>query len=88
MDDPVIWKYVVKPYQKVKMPLYAELLSVGVQGTDVVVWAAVHPGQEMGARQIEVVPTGGMMPTLAKAHLGTVQFPSGLVFHIFDGGYA
>jgi hypothetical protein len=88
MDEvPVIWKFVVNPWLPVEMPLDADLLSVGTQGDELVMWAAINPNRPTRSRRIHVVPTGGHMPTLARTYVGTAQFDNGLVMHVFDGGY-
>ena len=75
-----------------KMPAYAEILSVGRQGTASVLWASVETEQPMVARHFLVLPTGVGHDALTKAcarFLGTVQTEDNgyfFVVHIFDRG--
>lgn len=81
-----IWKFVLRPDQPVTMPKKSRLLSVGVQGEDIVLWAQVESTASQVKRDIVVVPTGDNATTVASyPFVGTVQL-HGLVFHVFDGG--
>lgn len=91
-DSPTVWKAVIpQPTDTgrawVDLPQDAELLSVGVQGFDLVVWAKVDPGHPVGGRRLIVVNTGQEIsgfPVDAK-FLGTVTTPGGVVWHVWDG---
>jgi hypothetical protein len=87
-----VYKYTLQPrrVQHLLMPAGARLLSVGAQGEDVVLWAAVTVDEStLSQREVVVVATGEAM-TIHEQRLrfvGTVQRPNGLVFHVFDGGW-
>lgn len=80
----------------VTMPVGAKILSVGEQGSKLVLWAEVFLDGRTKDRLIRVVGTGWNLddidPDCKYPHLGTflgtVQFRdgSGLVFHVFDLG--
>ena len=93
----VIYKYTVRvPFafvgeSSMEMPKGAEILSVGVQGNDIVVWARVDDEAEHVHRVVRVLGTGWhhlQTPEVSK-YIGTVQFVEEgqpLVFHLFDMG--
>jgi hypothetical protein len=84
----VIWKYSLdEHFQEVEIPLAGKVIHVGQQGGAPTIWAIVDPEQQSHVRRFYVVATGGVVPTPAVYH-GTVQMPSGLVWHIFEGGHA
>jgi hypothetical protein len=84
-----IWKYPLihtSLPQEIKVPVGADLLSVGEQDGDIVLWAAVDPDCEPTAtRQITIVGTGKTIPDGILRFIGTVQKQSGTVYHIFEG---
>lgn len=88
----VIFKYPLAPNGRTSMPANAQILSVGVQGENVVCWARVDPTAPLVRRRLVAVPTGSAAPDATHNFCGTVQFTDrdkveyGLVFHIFDGG--
>lgn len=73
----------IEDYPEVQMPLAAELLHVGEQNGDLVVWARVNPSLPIVTRRFCV--TGHVDLGI---HVGTVQMRdtlrNGLVFHVFD----
>lgn len=84
-----IWKYELKiaDEQTIRMPIGATILSVGLQGGLLVMWAKVDPAK-WGAgraedRTIYVMGTGNPFDEDAKQFIGTVQMPNGLVWHVF-----
>lgn len=90
-ENPLtIWKFVINPFTRTEMPLDAEILYVGEQGTDVCVWALVDPSiARTEHRAINAYGTGHTVPANPGKYLGSVQLTNGhnngLVFHLFDG---
>ncbi len=86
---PVIWKFTLRPWSIfVDLPKGAEVLSVGAQGPDVVVWAMINPDALRVKRKLAALPTGQPVPPALREtrFVGTAQMDDGLVFHVFDGG--
>jgi hypothetical protein len=79
-----IWKFHIEG-ERATTPLGSKILSVGQQAGRLVVWALVdtlEPGFE--EHVFNVVSTGDMRtPAELGEFLGTVQFPSGFVQHVF-----
>ena len=79
-----VHKYVIPPNnQGVIMYNHAEVLSVGSQGSDVVIWVKENPDNVQVVRNIMGVMTGDMVDPAHKYH-GTVQLPNGIVVHVFE----
>jgi hypothetical protein len=86
----VVWKYrtlIVPGGHPLPLPVGARVLSAGVQGDDVVVWALVDP-QEMETRcqRVHVVGTGHPITTKDPGRLRfiqTVAYPGEEWFHVF-----
>jgi hypothetical protein len=100
-DERAIWKYAAQPDGFiVEMPQGAEIVSVGLQDPDVrfapvgdvgkvfVFWAIVDPRNGKVNRKFRTVGTGHpyFIDDDVYKFVGTVQFPDGLVFHLFDLG--
>lgn len=82
----VIFKYAVNPYTETMLPVGAEILSVGEQDGQIVLWAIVDSTvSQFVGRRIYTVPTGTHNIPENGNFLGTVQMKSGLVFHFFEG---
>jgi hypothetical protein len=82
-----IWKFLLEVTDRagVLMPQGAEILHVGVQGTNIYVWAKIDTKATTSMRWFYVVGTGHDMPLKAGQYLGTVHLRNGaLVFHIFE----
>lgn len=91
----VVFKYIVpvpSPFMQdsaITMPKGAQILSVGAQGNDIVIWARVDPEAEKVHRIVKILGTGWAhcdAPDVSK-FIGTVQFVENgrpLVFHLFD----
>lgn len=80
-----IWKFPIEltfEMQLIELPKPARILSAGVQGNDIVIWAVVDPEAEPQNRLVQVVPTGGRVPADA-TFLNTV-FMGAFVFHVFE----
>lgn len=82
----VIFKYPLNHGDYPQLPAGAQPISVGCQGSTLVLWALVNPGAELRTRRIRIFGTGHECDTVAGRFLGTVQMPSGLVWHVFDCG--
>lgn len=84
-----IWKYTLEePVNNFRMPQGARVLSAAARNSDVCIWVLADPDQELVERRILAAPTGARLPTdvCTAIFIGTVMHPSGLVWHIFDGG--
>jgi len=87
-----IWKSPLEntPVQVIKMPRGAKILSVGLQVSPSPpferphVWYLCHPDTPLEDRIIGACVTGGDGPDVKHAFLGTLQFKSGYVLHIFE----
>lgn len=83
-----VWKFEV-PLNDfiVRMPRDARILSAGVQGQTIMVWAIVDPSNEQVSRRIPVYGTGHEISEGDKdLPLISTVFMGSLVFHVFDGG--
>ncbi|WP_269581880.1 DUF7352 domain-containing protein [Roseibium sp. Sym1] len=82
-----IWKFTISPTDEVsiQMPEGATVLSAGVQGETMCLWAQVNPEKKTVVRRFYVVGTGHLMPIGSLRFIDTVQMMNGaLVFHIFE----
>jgi hypothetical protein len=72
---------------KVDMPFGAEVVSAGVQGDDIFLWAEVNPKETIGTvRFFEVFGTGHPIPVdmgIERRFIQTV-FMGWMVFHIYE----
>jgi hypothetical protein len=85
----LIWKFELPPWSIfIDIPQGATLLSAGIQGDDIVVWARCNPNAPKVSRMVAAHPTGVPFPPAYDdaEFLATVQMADGLVFHVFDGG--
>jgi len=83
-----IFKYVLPQVDEVRvsMPVFAEVLSVGVQNNEICVWALVDPKIPSLLRTFRIAGTGHPTQDPDKwKFLGTVHLYGGaLVFHVFQ----
>jgi hypothetical protein len=89
-----VYKYVIPPAAMdtglfMEFPENAELLSVGEQNPDVVLWALVDSEEPVRKRFIRVVGTGHPIkhepwPKTYRSYIGTVQMADGIVLHVFE----
>lgn len=90
-DTPfLVGKYELAPgATEVSMPRGAKVLSVGVQGDGVFMWALIPQLSHLSEpRRFLVVGTGHLWPLTAFGpFIGTV-FLGALMFHVFEGGDA
>lgn len=82
----VVWKFVLDVGSDgrcaVSVPRVREFLHAGEQGGVPVLWAVVDPASDPEVVEFAVVGTGWEVP--AGSYRGTVQVPSGLVWHLFE----
>lgn len=82
-----VWKYAlaIDDAQTIEIPEGAELLTVGNQNGELVLWARVNPSGDPVRREILIRGTGH--PIGGWPYVGSAQFADGLlVWHVFDGG--
>jgi len=80
-----IFKYVLSlsESQFVSMPIDSQILSVGVQNREIVIWAKVDPSMLTAAKHFLIYGTGWDLDNLdAYKYLGTVQIDR-FVWHVF-----
>ncbi len=87
MND-TIWKFPVALAQLddeivISIPAPAEVLSVGEQFGQFVLWARVNPEAKQVHRVLCVRGTGHPFKGNEGLFIGTVQLSNGLVFHVF-----
>ena len=87
MEAMEVWKFTTAgpraDQQLITMPAFADILSVGAQGSDIVIWASVDPNAVKEHRRIAVIGTGWEVPEGKKKFIGTVQLGA-FVWHVFD----
>jgi len=83
----MIYKYVlkVKDLQHIDMPKGARILTSGIQGEHLVLWAVVNVAKATVRRTIRIIGTGQEDPKPNAPHISTVQMGV-LVWHVFDEG--
>jgi hypothetical protein len=93
-----IYKYTLKPRCSFDLPQASEILSVGVQCDDIVMWVMMDPVVQKIKRNFVVYGTGHEIEDENLKFIGTVQmrydpngswpddpgFPNGFVFHVFE----
>lgn len=73
--------------QVIQTPHFPHPLSVQEQGGRLVLWAAVDTSRPMFPMTIRIVGTGNPFGDSSSCvHIGTVQMPNGLVWHVFRKG--
>ena len=85
-----VWKFPLQPGSPsvVRMPRGSIVIHVGHDGdTAPVLWAMVETNALLVGREFWVYGTGHDLPSGVSAldHQGSVQTPSGLVWHVFEG---
>lgn len=84
-----IWKYELEPVEEQVINIPGGIpLSVGVQGHNesLVMWAEVVTGAMERKIRVVIRGTGHDKKNSDGKFLGTVQMPSGLVWHVFTTG--
>jgi len=81
----VIWKYPLKiTYrQKVRMPKWAEILSVGNQNDELCLWVMCQPSGMDDMRVIEIIGTGNPISNGERKFIGTVAMKQS-IWHVFE----
>ena len=82
MSERRVWKFELLS-ASVRMPAYAEVLTVGVQGESVFLWALVDPSAPYFDRRFVVHGTGHPITEPLGRFVGTA-FVEGLVFHVWE----
>ena len=79
-----IWKYLLTPDGAIEMPLGAIVLSAGIQGDDIFIWAIVNPSETKRVIKRFITPGTGMEWENTSARFINTVFLGRLVFHIFE----
>lgn len=86
-----IWKYELEitDSQVIKMPKFATILTVQMQGVTPCLWALVDPSNPpIEGREIQIFGTGHPIENeigMDRKYIGTIQLHGGsLVFHVFE----
>lgn len=81
-----IWKFTLEPVCELQMPEGATVLSVGVQGENICLWAMVNPDAPKVTRSFVGFGTGHeVTDATCLEFIGTALLHGGsLVFHIFE----
>lgn len=84
MTDRAIWKFELNfPEVSILIPVGSRFLSVGVQGSTIVVWYEVTPTNPVEQKILRRIPTGRVFDNTDLLYRGTVQI--GLfVSHIYE----
>jgi hypothetical protein len=75
---------------KIRLPIGAQILSVGQQNKGIYLWALVDPGEQRTKQHIfRIAGTGHEIADMAEwKFIGTVMMYDGaLVFHVFEHQY-
>lgn len=79
-----VWKYQLSHKSTVALPGHAKVLSCGVQGEDIFIWAEVETENTPEDRAFVVVGTGHQIDrTKRLTFIGTV-FVGPFVFHVYE----
>lgn len=85
-----VYKYLLSPLSIesliiVRMPRRAQVLSAGVQGRDIVVWAMIDSAElETELREFHVIGTGHDADHVAGLRFINTIFIGPYVFHVFE----
>ena len=79
-----IYKYTlqVTDFQQISMPANSKMLSVQLQNGELVLWALIDKKNPSRFYIVEIFGTGHEVDT-TRDYVGTVQYPMGLVWHVF-----
>jgi hypothetical protein len=69
--------------QEIEMPIASDILSVGMQGQNHVLWARVDPASRMVKRKIYLVGTGGKVPEGLMYINTTMMHSQQIILHWF-----
>lgn len=84
-----IHKYILGRQGIIEIPVMATILSVGIQGCEIVLWAKVDTDNKMTTRKFNTYGTGWDMDDqpsdeTSEVYYGTVTAPEGYVWHVFE----
>ena len=71
----------------IEMPADAEILSVGLQGKSLMLWAIVDPDRATSRRTIEIFFTGQPFEIADRKFIGSVQHEGAIatvLWHVFE----
>lgn len=83
----IVWKYPLETLARtsISMPDGATILCLQMQGEIPTLWALVNPpGITKVTRRFRFHGTGHHNVDDGETYIGTVQWPNGLVFHLFE----
>lgn len=88
-DNHTVWKgTLLSPRTVLHLPKGAQVLSVGVQGSQIVLWAEVNPANECEDRVFNAINTGAQLPPDRLSFYGTVHVggveDAPIVWHIYE----
>ncbi len=80
-----IWKFALNAMANtpIAMPRHAEIIACAKQGSDICIWARIHPATQIENRMFYVVGTGLGEIRPEDPHIGTV-FDGPHVWHVFE----
>jgi len=79
-----IWKTALHPDCQIKMPVDAQILSVGKQGDGLCMWYLVDTDGQDEYRRFIVYGTGHDIDERGLEYIDTVMMEEFLVFHVFE----
>ncbi len=80
-----IYKYDIdiKGTTEIKIPTVHKIISMGMQGEKIVVWAEVNNETELVTKKIRLITTGEMFQPFRRNFIGTFQL-FGFVGHLYE----
>ena len=81
-----VWKFKVVEGSFLVLPKGSKILSTGIQGSDIFIWALVYPNAPFVERRVIICPTGSALSPAEQNYdfIGTVLLAGGvLVYHVF-----
>jgi hypothetical protein len=75
-----VYKY---PVGDIQIPKGAKILTAGIQGDDILIWAEVDTEQVLEHRTVHVYGTGHLIPDNA-CYIATLFDWNGFVWHIYE----
>lgn len=81
-----VWKYNLEltDHQNIQMPVGAVPLSVGMQGSQAVIWVLVDTERASQSRRIRIVGTGQEAGEFIGEYAGRLDFPDARQhYHVF-----
>lgn len=78
-----IYKYVLQPADETVLTLRGDVLSAGVQGEDIMVWAVYDDSAEERRVRVNVMGTGHPFVSAPESSFVGTVFLGPTVFHVF-----